>query len=368
MTLVKNIVCFKCKREFSPKTIIFECDKCGGPLDIQYDYKIIKKHIIQESFIRETVNHWKYFPFYPINDFDKIVTFNEGGTPLIEAGKFLFKYEGVNPTGSFKDRGSTVELTKAAELGVQEVVCASTGNMGASVAAYAARAGMKSSIYVPTIATKEKILQIKAYGSKVVNVKGDYDEALCRTKVLRKERNVYLTGDYPYRGEGEKSVGFEIIDQLNWQVPDYIVCPIGNATLIYSVFKAVSELKAVGLLRKIPKIVGVQAKKCNPLVKAFNDKKELKIVKNPDTVASAIACGNPVDGIKALYGLKKSRGLAVDVTEREILDARKKLGKMGIFAEPSGAVSYAGAMKLGLTGEVVCVVTGHGLKDNRKSL
>lgn len=366
MTLAKKIVCFNCKKEFSPKTIIFECDKCGGPLDIEYDYKVIKKHILQESFVRESVHHWKYFPFYPVSDLDKVVSFHEGGTPLIRSGRYFFKYEGTNPTGSFKDRGSTVEITKALEFGVKEVVCASTGNMGASVAAYAARASINSSIYVPAIATKEKILQIKSYGSNVINVKGSYEDALIKTKVLRKQRHVYLTGDYPYRGEGEKSVGFEIIDQLNWQIPDYIVCPVGNATLIYSVFKAVNELKQVRLIRKLPKIVAVQAKKCNPLVKAFNDKTKLKVVKNPDTVASAIACGNPVDGIKALHGLKKSRGLAVDVTETEILLARKELGKKGIFAEPSGAVSYAGAKKLGLKGDVVCVVSGHGLKDNRK--
>ncbi|MBW3003697.1 threonine synthase [Candidatus Woesearchaeota archaeon] len=362
--IVKKIVCFSCKREFSPNTIIFECDKCHGPLDIVYDYKLIKKQLIPEGFFEGAIHHWKYLPFYPIKDFHKIVSFHEGGTPLIKSG-YWFKYEGVNPTGSFKDRGSTVEITKAREFRVKSVVCASTGNMGASVAAYAARAGMGCSIYVPTIAAKEKILQIKAHGAKVVNVKGDYDKALGMTKELRKDRGVYLTGDYPYRGEGEKSVGYEIIDQLNWEVPDYIVCPVGNATLIYSVFKAVSEFKAVGLIKRIPKIVAVQAKKCNPIVKAFNSKTGLKSIKNPSTVASAIACGNPVDGVKALYGLKKSRGLAVDVSDKEILDSRKELGKKGIFAEPSGAVSFAGAKKLGLKGDVVCVISGHGLKDNK---
>lgn len=362
--IAKKIVCFACGREFSPGTIIFQCDKCSGPLDIVYDYQLIKKQLIPEGFFEAAVHHWKYLPFYPVQDYTKIVTFHEGGTPLIKSGKFWFKYEGVNPTGSFKDRGSTVEITKAREFGVNSVVCASTGNMGASVAAYSARAGMNCTIYVPTIATKEKILQIRAHGAKVVNVKGDYDEALGLTKELRKDRGVYLTGDYPYRGEGEKSVGFEIIDQLNWEIPEYIVCPVGNATLIYSVFKAVSEFKQVGLIKKLPKIVAVQAKKCNPLVTAFENKQAIKVVKDPATVASAIACGNPVDGIKALYGLRKSKGLAVDVTEKEILDARKKLGRMGIFAEPSGAVSYAGAKKLGLR-EAVCVVSGHGLKDNK---
>ena len=143
------------------------------------------------------------------------------------------------------------------------------------------------------------------------------------------------------------------------------MCPVGNATLIYSVYKAFYELRQVRLIKKLPKLVAVQAKRCNPVVAAFNSNFKIKKIKDPETVASAIACGNPVDGIKALYCLKKTKGLAVDVTENEIMLARKRLGRMGIFAEPSGAVSYAGAKKLELKGEVVCVVSGHGLKDNK---
>jgi threonine synthase len=294
------------------------------------------------------------------------VTLGEGNTPLIPAKNnkdYLFKYEGVNPTCSFKDRGSTVEITKAKELGIKEVACASTGNMGASVATYCARAGIKSTIYVPLFATKEKLAQMKAAGAAIAKIKGTYDDAVDKTKEMRIKKHVYLTGDYAYRGEGEKSVGFEIIDQLEWQIPDYIVVPVGNATLISSTFKAVNEFKEVGLINKIPKIVGVQASGCSPLVDAFNSNKEIKPVAKPKTVATAIACGNPVDGLKALDALKKSKGSAVKVTDNEILSARKELGNEGIWAEPSGAVSYAGAKKLGLKGQVVCVLTGHGLKD-----
>lgn len=349
--------------------IIFECDYCHGPLDLVYDYRIIKEEIITDSFLRQEINHWKYWPFYPIHNHDKIVTFNEGGTPLIRSKhhpSYLFKYEGMNPTGSFKDRGSTIEITKANELNVRTVVCASTGNMGASVAAYCSRAGIKATIYLPDIATQEKINQIKAYGAEIVHIKGTYEDAVAKTKEIRRKFHVYLTGDYPYRGEGEKSIGFEIIDQLNWRIPDYIVCPVGNATMIYSVFKALSELKQVGLIKKLPRIIGVEAKGCNPLVKAFNDESDtIRSVKNPDTIASAIACGNPVDGIKALYGIRRTRGEMIDVTDAEILAHRKLLGKEGLFVEPSGAAAYAGATKLGLAGEVVCVLTGHGLKDNK---
>ncbi|MBW3015113.1 threonine synthase [Candidatus Woesearchaeota archaeon] len=348
--------------------VIFECEKCHGPLDLVYDYREIKEQIITDVFLREEIKHWKYWPFYPIQQHDKIVSFKEGGTPLIKSKSekgYMFKYEGVNPTGSFKDRGSTIEITKVNELNIKKVICASTGNMGASVAAYSARAGIKADIYVPTIATKEKVLQMKAYGANVIRVNGNYEDALNRTKKARIKEHVYLTGDYPYRGEGEKSVGFEIIDQLHWDCPDYIVTPIGNATLIYAIFKALNELKEVKIIKKLPRIVGVQAVGCNPIVKAFESKKEIKAMRKTKTIASAIDCGNPVDGIKALYALRKTRGIALDVTDKEIVNARKDLAQEGIYVEPSGAVSYAGAKKLGLGGEVVCVLTGHGLKDNK---
>ncbi len=362
----KNIFCFECGKKYNVNKIIFECDNCGGSLDIAYDYGKIKKYIMEEHFRRDEVKHWKYWMFYPIENLDKVISFNEGGTPLIDSRfkkSYKFKFEGVNPTGSFKDRGSSIEISKANELGIKKVVCASTGNMGASIAAYCARAGIESTIFLPDFVSEAKKKQILICGSKIVKVKGTYDDAVLKTKKLYREKHVYLTGDYPYRGEGEKSVGFEIIDQLNFEIPDYIVCPVGNATLIYATFKACNELKQVGLIKKLPKLVGVQAKGCSTVVRAFNSNSEIKIVKKPRTIATAISCGNPVDGLQALYGLKKSDGLAVDVSDREILDARKELGKEGIYAEPGGAVSYAGAKKLKLKGEVVCVVTGHGLKD-----
>ena len=180
---------------------------------------------------------------------------------------------------------------------------------------------------------------------------------------MREKKGIYLTGDYPYRGEGEKSVGFEIIDQLDWNAPDYIVCPIGNGTLIYAVYKGLFEFKKTGLIKKTPKIIGVQAKGCNPIVSAVKKrKKSFNVVKKPKTVAGAIACGNPVDGLEALDAIYNSKGKAVDVTDKEIISAKKELGKEGIYAEPAGAVAFAGAKKLNLKGAVVCVVTGHGLK------
>ncbi len=292
---------------------------------------------------------------------------NEGGTPLIQSNdekNFMFKYEGVNPTCSFKDRGSAVEISKAKEFGVKEVVCASTGNMGASVAAYCARAGIKATIYVPKFAPRPKVHQIKMMGARVMIVNGSYEDALNMTKKLNEKRGIYLVGDYPYREEGEKSVTFEILDQLNFIPPKYIVYPMGNAVLIAAAYKACMEFKEVGLIRKMPKLVGIQAEGCRPLVNAFKTGVLSQQI-NTHTIATAIDCGNPTNGLEALDGMEKTKGIAEFVTDREIISALKKLGKQGIYVEPAGAVSYAGAMKLGLEGKTVCVLTGHGLKDSR---
>jgi len=367
----KGIRCVSCKKEFSPHLVIYECEECGSPVDIEYDYDGIKKKLIKDLFFKEQPSHWKYNLLYPIEDLGNRVTLQEGGTPLLPSKKqkgFLFKIEGMNPTGSFKDRGSTIEISKAVELGVSEVACATTGNMGASVASYCARAGLRCTIYLPFFSPKSKITQIQQMGAETHLVHGTYEDALAKTKELRKKKHIYLTGDYAYRGEGEKSVGFEIIDQLNWTSPDYIVLPVGNATLFSATYKACYELKILGLLQTIPKLVAVQAFGCKPLVDAYQKgQKKITMVKQPQTLASAIACGNPVDGLKALAALQKTRGLCVDVRDSEILKAREELAREeGIFVEPSGAVSYAGAKKLNLKGTVVCVLTGHGLKDPEK--
>jgi threonine synthase len=367
MTLATAIRCVRCGHEFSPHLVIFECAECSGPLDIVYDYDRIRRQIVKDVFLREKVTHWKYAPFYPVSDLSKMVTLAEGGTPLLESAArrdWLLKCEGLNPTCSFKDRGSTVEVSKANELGVKEVACATTGNMGASVASYAARAGITARIFIPSFASPMKMRQIADMGAKITVVRGIYDDAVLKTKAFRAQKHVYLCGDYAYRGEGEKSVGFEIIDQLEWQAPDYLVLPVGNATLFSSTYKALLELKTVGLLRKLPKLVAVQASGCAPVVKAVKEGHEkISPISRPKTICSAIACGNPVDGIKALRALRKTKGLAVTVTDQEAMAARRELGtKEGLYVEVSGAVSYAGAKKLGLKGQVVCVLTGHGLK------
>lgn len=372
MSTAKKIICKECGLEYQLDEIINRCRICYGSLDIIFDYDEIKKLILKESFLREPVSHWKYWMFYPTQDLNKRITLGEGGAQLLQSTKFGFedlwlKIETTNPTGSFKDRGSTVEITRAKELNVSSVCCASTGNMGASVAAYAAKTGMKCKIFLPTNVSKVKIQQIKIYGASIVKVKGNYTQALKSCEEYSNRTKTYLVGDYPYRGEGEKSVGFEIADQLNMSVPDYIISPMGNGTLIYAIWDAFNDMKKVGLIDVLPKMVGVQADGCSPIVDAWKkDSKEVRPLKKSKTLASAIDCPSPVDGVKALEAIKKSHGFAETVTDKELIKTREELArKEGIFAELAGVASIAGANKLKkeLDGKIVCIISGSGLKD-----
>ncbi len=375
MVYVTYFRCFRCSRQYKPGEIeklpIPRCRKCGSALDAEYDYNSIKKVILRDDFMRDKPAHWKYWAFMPVKDLSKIITLGEGGTPLLEnsrlwkKGRLLIKYEASNPTGSFKDRGSSLEITKALEFGKRKVALASTGNMGASVAAYAAYAGLECTVFVPDIVGKEKLKQIKAYGAKTIGVSGDYSVAIKNAEdYVVSNTDSFLTGDYPWRSEGTKTVGFEIADQLYWHVPDHVVVPVGNGTLIWSIFEAFRELTLVGITDRVPRIIGVQVENCDPVVHAWeNELGEIIPVKDPKTVATAIACGDPIDGLAALRAIRDSGGEAVRVSDKEALSARDILAANGIFVEPSGAVAYAGIIKKKLSGTVVAVATGHGLKD-----
>lgn len=365
----RSILCVSCGKEYHEEENIFHCPECGGPLDILYDYSKVKKSLDKSEFFKEPVNHWKYWMFYPVPPRQK-VSMQEGGTPLIKSNFFhdvWLKYEATNPTGSFKDRGSTIEVTRAMELGIKKVCCASTGNMGASVAAYCARAGIRCKIFLSGTACRSKLKQIKAHGAEIKQVNGDYVEALKKCEDFAKRNKWYLMGDYPYRGEGEKSVGFEIADQMNWEVPDFVLTPMGNGTLIYAIYDAFQELKTLGLTAKIPTLIGFQSEGCSPIVNSYkNNQNSIEPVRNPKTVATAIECGNPIDGKKALIALRKTGGFAETLSDKEILGVQVLLARQeGLFVEASGAVSVAGYMKVKnkLGGKIVCVLTGHGLKD-----
>lgn len=380
---VKYLQCARCGKTYPRDIIRYRCE-CGDSIELVYDYSQVRGKISWEKLRNRTFCHWRYRELYPPVREKNIVTMGEGGTPLIRSRNIApemgvdnlsFKLEGLNPTGSFKDRGSTVEISQAYSFlcrddGCEnEIVCASTGNMGASVAAYCGRAGIACTIYVPRDTARIKLLQMLAHGAKIVEVEGDYTLAMMTAKKEYEEKGRYLAGDYPYRGEGEKSVGLEIVDVLAGKV-DYIVSPIGNGTLLHGIWKGLKELKEIGLLKHLPVMIGVQAEGCNTVTRAFEGKTDDIVPVIPHTLMDAVACGDPLDGTWALRALRESGGWCTTVSDREGIATRDLLAKReGIFAELSGALSLAGLQKAYAAGivekdaRVVAVITGHGLKE-----
>ncbi len=360
--------CLRCRSKHELNEVLFKCS-CGGPLDIKYDYKKVRQRAKNLRKDR-IVSHWKYEAFYPVRRNDA-VSLGEGGTPLLKSlvkydCELFFKNEGTNPTGSFKDRGSSIEITRALQTGAREVVCATTGNMGASVAAYSSKAGIKSFVFAPRGTSPKKISKIKAYGGEMRIFGDTYGDALRAAESKSRFNGYYVVGDYQFRREGQKSVGFEIIDQLEWKAPDYVIVPMGNGNLICAVWKAMKELKICGLVKKLPRLVGVQAKGCDPIVRAFLFGGEIKPVR-PKTIADAVACGDPIEGPEALSALKESKGAAIAVPDKEMLSSVRMLKKEGLSAEPAAASSLAAFLNLykeGIFGgrKVVALITGNGLK------
>lgn len=372
---IKYLQCVRCGRTYPREEMRYRCD-CGDSLEIVYDYS--KLHVTWDELRKRTFCHWRYREFYPDLKKGSIISMGEGGTALVrsfniakEAGAsdISFKLESINPTGSFKDRGSTIEISQAHAYGAKDIACASTGNMGASVAAYCARGGIHCTIYVPHDTARIKLLQMEAHGATIRKVKGDYTMAAQVAKRQFEEKGIYLAGDYPYRSEGEKSVGFEVMDQIDGEL-DYIACPIGNGTLLHGIWKGLKEMKMAGLIHTLPKILGVQAEGCNTVVKAFEEGKDRFEPVIPHTLMDAVACGDPLDGDWALRALRESKGSGLTVSDNEASCTRDMLAKKeGIFAELSGAASTAGLLKAydkGLVprdARVVALVTGHGLKE-----
>lgn len=314
----------------------------------------------------------QYKNFLPINKNTPKVSLHEGNTPLIYAkeisarvgAKVYLKYEGLNPTGSFKDRGMVMAVAKAMEEGAKAVICASTGNTSASAAAYAARSGLKCVVLIPEgkIALG-KLAQAYMHGATVLSIKGNFDEALEIVKSISEKHSITLVNSLnPYRIEGQKTAAFEVCDQLG-KAPDYLAIPVGNAGNITAYWKGFKEYHQRGLIERTPKMLGFQAEGANPIVQD-------RVVKNPETIATAIRIGNPASWDKAKDALKESEGMIDSVTDEEITEAYHLLAKQeGVFVEPASAASVAGLLKnykkLKLTGDetIVCVNTGNGLKD-----
>lgn len=321
----------------------------------------------------------QYREFLPVTESTPVITLLEGNTPLIHADRLggilgtpidlFLKYEGVNPSGSFKDRGMTVAVSKALEEGANAVICASTGNTSASAAAYAARAGCRAIVVVPKgKVALGKLSQAIMHGAMVIQLKGNFDKALEIVKDVSEKFPVALVNSInPFRIEGQKTAAFEVCDQLG-APPDFVFIPVGNAGNIGAYWKGFREYQGAGRLQGLPRMIGWQAEGAAPLVLG-------RVVKDPETVASAIRIGNPANWKQALAAVEESRGEIGVVSDAEILVAYREVAQReGVYCEPASAAAVAGLMKYCREGKiphgarVVCVLTGHGLKDPETAL
>ncbi len=372
--------CINCGRKHRPDERIYTCPACNGLLEVTID--LDKISVNKSDIENRKPGVWRYREFLPVKEGSKIITLEEGGTPLYRAKnlekelgikELYIKNEGANPSGSFKDRGMTVGVSKAIELGATSVGCASTGNTSASLAAYAGKAGIKCIVLLPAgkIAIG-KLAQAVLHGALVVGIRGNFDIALKLIREAGEKLNIYLLNSInPWRLEGQKTQGYEILDQMSWEVPDRIIVPVGNCGNISSIWKGLKEFREYGFCDTLPIMTGIQAEGAAPVVHAFENRREdITPIGDPDTLATAIRIGAPVNAPKALTALKESKGLAKAVTDEEIISAQKLIArKEGIGVEPASASSIAGLIKLLDNGtiqrdeRIVCITTGHALKD-----
>ncbi|BBL67655.1 threonine synthase [Methanoculleus chikugoensis] len=373
-----RLVCVHCGAIYSPDQIIYTCNRCGHLLTVEYDMDGID--VSRDEWNRRPLSVWRYRELLPVRG--EPVSLQEGGTPLYHLktiGKELglpelyAKHEGMNPTGSFKDRGMTVGVSMACELGMTSVACASTGNTSASLAAYAAKAGVPCVVLLPAgKVALGKVAQALMHGARVISIRGNFDRALEMVHELCITHGLYLLNSVnPYRLEGQKTIGFEAIDQLGGEVPDRMVLPVGNAGNISAVYKGLRELEALGFIDRLPMMTGIQAAGSAPVVRAIERNLDVLVPESaPETIATAIRIGAPVNAEKALVAIRATGGTAASVTDEEILAMQRDLArKEGIGVEPASAASVAGIRKLAELGlidkdeRIVCVVTGHLLKD-----
>ena len=372
-----RLVCVNCGAEYDQSEIIYRCSKCDHLLAVKYDLE--SPGFSRADWNSRPLSLWRYKEILPVKG--EPVTLQEGGTPLYHMKKIgeelglknlYAKHEGLNPSGSFKDRGMTVGVSMALQLGMKTVACASTGNTSASLAQYAAKAGIPAVVLLPAgKVALGKVAQALMHGAKVIAIRGNFDRALEMVHDLCLSEGLYLLNSVnPYRLEGQKTIGLETVDQLG-EVPDRMVLPVGNAGNISAVYKGMLELEELGFTDKIPVMTGVQAAGSMPVVKAIAEGLDVLVPqKDPETIATAIRIGAPVNAEKALLAIRKTGGTALSVTDDEILAMQRDLArKEGIGVEPASAASVAGIKKMAEEGlldkdeKIVCVVTGHLLKD-----
>lgn len=381
MSFVKGLKCRECGREF-PVKLLAGCDNCFGPLEVDYHYDSIARVLTREQVASRPANIWKYRELLPLEN-DPVIGLSTGGTPLVKAGRLAqqlgidnlyLKNDSVNaPTLSFKDRVTAIAINKALEFKLEAVGCASTGNLANSVAANAAAAGLPSFILVPDNLEQSKIAATSIYGTKLISVKGNYDDVnrLCSQIVDRYPWGFVNVNLRPYYAEGSKTVGYEIAEQLGWQTPAAVVVPMAGGALIGKIYKGFTELQRIGLLNDPARtrVYGAQASGCNPIAAAVKSGKRDIVPVKPNTIAKSLAIGNPADGYYAAGLIAKTGGYAEDVSDQEIVDAISLLAETeGIFTETAGGVTVAVAQKLIRQGRIkrddltVLAITGNGLK------
>jgi len=386
-------VCFEasCGERFSVTEVLYNCLRCGGLLEVRYpDWELDPAAMKAVWRSRRLCNQpldqsgvWRFREIIPfLQNLDSVVSLREGNTPLLDAPKaaeyggldqLVFKHQGFNPTGSFKDNGMTCGVAQARRLGMRRVACVSTGNTSASMAAYASAAGLEPLIFIPHgNISYGKLAQALEYGARTFQVEANFDQILALVRTLAERLGIYLLNSInPFRIEGQKTIIVEMLDQRDWNEPDWIVLPGGNLGNTSAFGKALREMLRLGFIQRMPRLAVIQAEGAAPFYELFHSSRRgtLAAVAHPETLATAIKIGDPVSWPKALKEVAESCGTVEKVTEQEIADAKAVIGQCGIGCEPASAATLAGIRKLTAAGvmrrdaDVVAVLTGNLLKD-----
>jgi threonine synthase len=371
----ERLECIACSKRFPVDEVRYTCD-CGNLLSFERDAPPVDRSIFdrRRATARAPIDQsgvWRFREALIDVDPAAVVTHPEGATRLYERNGIWFKHEGENPTGSFKDRGMTVAVTQAVRLGARAVACASTGNTSASLSAYAAQAGLRAIVFVPSgKISAGKLAQTLAYGALCLQVRGDFDAAMRLVREACDRLGIYLLNSInPFRIEGQKTIVWELLQDLDWNPPDWIVLPAGNLGNTSAFGKALREALAAGWIDRLPRLAAIQAAGANPFYQSYSEGFSTRHRVTAETVASAIRIGDPVSYDKAVAAIRATNGVVSQVTDDELMAAKREIDRMGIGCEPASATTLAGVKKLRAEGvirqgeRIVCVLTGNVLKD-----
>jgi len=364
-----NLICVNCGKNIEG-TVLFRCPDCNSPLDLVFD-----GHGIESSKTCSAERYHKFFPFEP----DEIISMGEGNTPLVFVPRLAeavgvsmlgIKNESVNPTWSFKDRGTSCCTTHAGCLGFKHIGTVSSGNMAASVAAYGSYAGMKTTILVKENLADEKLAPVAIYGARLFRVAGNYDEVYSKSFELGKDKGIYfMNSDVPFRAAGSRTISYEIAESLDFDVPEWVIVPTSAGGNIRGIIAGFADLKRHGYTSRVPRFICAQAAGCSPIVTAFNKgEKKIERFPNPDTIAHAIENPFPPSGNETLALLERYNGIAIGVSDESIIRAQAEQALNGLFGQPESAVPIAAAyeaVKRGIINKsdrVITILTGSGLK------